>query len=153
MAAGRLTRGELISGASALALVVLLFAFAWYGVDGVPGRGGSRTGVAATETGWEGLSVVRWLVVLTVLVAFAAVAVHADHPARHTVAGLRLALLGLGCATAVTLVIRVLIDLPSPDRVVDQKVGALLGMIAALGVAFGASEAVREQRTRLASSR
>lgn len=153
MPAGRLTRGELISGASALALVVTLFAFAWYGLDGVPGRGGSRTGIAGTETGWEGLSVLRWLVLTTVLVAVAAVAVHADRPARQTVAGLRLALLVLGCATAVALVIRVLIELPSPDRVVDQKLGAVLGLVAALGVALGASEAVREQRIRLAASR
>jgi hypothetical protein len=150
VAARRLTRGELISGASALILVILLFAFAWYGVDGVPGRGGS--GMGGTETGWEGLSVLRWLILLTVLVAFAAVAVHADHPARQTVAGLRLGLLILGSATGVALVVRVLIDLPSSDRVVDQKLGALLGLFAALGIAFGAAEAVREQRTRLARS-
>lgn len=150
MAARRLTRGELVSGASALALVVLTFVVPWYGVDGIPGRPG--TGRAGTQTGWEGLTDGRWLILLTVLVAFAVLAVHAAAPARHTVAALRLALLALGWATALFLVVRVLIDLPSSDQVVDQKLGALVGLLAALGLAFGATEAVREQRQRLAAA-
>jgi hypothetical protein len=149
MAARRLTRGELVSGVSAVALLVLTLAVPWYGVDGIPGRPGSRAGMAGTHTGWEGLTGVRWLILLTVLVAFATLAVHPLGPARQTVAALRLTLLALGWATAVILIVRVLIDLPSSDRVVDQKLGALLGLLAALALAFGASEAVREQRLRL----
>jgi hypothetical protein len=152
MAARRLTRGELVSGASAVALLVLSLAVPWYGVDGIPGRPGSRTGMAGTQTGWQGLSDVRWLILLTVLVAFATLAVHAFGPARQTVAALRLALLALGWANALVLIVRVLIDLPSPDRVVDQKLGALMALLAALALAFGASEAVREQRLRLAAA-
>jgi hypothetical protein len=53
----------------------------------------------------------------------------------------------------VALIVRVLVDLPSPDRVVDQKLGALLGLIAGLGIAGGAWDAVREQRVRLAAGR
>jgi hypothetical protein len=37
--------------------------------------------------------------------------------------------------------------------VVDQKVGALVGVAAALGVAYGATEAIREQRARLVGGR
>jgi hypothetical protein len=133
-------------------LLVLMLVFAWYGVDGIPGRPGSRGHVIATETGWQGLTGVRWLVLLTVLVALATLAVHAVGPARQTVAGLRLALLVLGSATALALITRVLIDLPSPGRVVDQKLGALLGAIASLGIAYGSSDAVREQRARLAAA-
>ncbi|MBV8430221.1 MAG: hypothetical protein JO244_03605 [Solirubrobacterales bacterium] len=152
MTARSLTRGELISAGSALLLLVLLFAVAWYGVDGIPGRPGSHGGAAGSETGWQGLTGFRWLILLTVLLTFVVVVIHAAGPARQTVAGLRLGLLVLGWVTAGVLIVRVLIALPTPDRVVDQKLGALCGMLAALGIACGASEAVREQRSRLAAT-
>ena len=151
MTARSLNRGELISGVSALALLVLTVAVPWYGVDGIPGGPGSRTGRTGTQTGWEGLADLRWLIVLTVLVAGATLAVHLAGPARQTVAALRLGLLVLSWTTLVAVIIRVLIDLPSSDQVVDQKLGALFGLAAALGLAFGASAAVREQRRLLAT--
>jgi hypothetical protein len=146
-----LTRGELISAVSAALLLVLMFAVAWYGVDGIPGRPDSRGGLTGAETGWEGLSVVRWMMLLTVALAFVAVAVHVGRPARQAVAAVRLGLLGLSAVTALLVVVRVLIDLPSPQRVVDQKLGGVLGVAAALGIAFGAFDAVREQRERMRS--
>ena len=149
----RLTRGELISAGSALLLLVLMVAVAWYGVDGIPGRSSPAGGISGTETGWQGLSAVRWLVLVTVLVAFAALAVHAVRATRQAVAALRLALLALACATSALLIIRVLIDLPSPDRVVDQKLGAVIGLIAGLGVVYGAAETIREQRALLVGGR
>jgi hypothetical protein len=147
-----LTRGELISAASALLVLVLMLAMPWYEVDGIAGRASSGARVTTSQTGWDALSGVRWLVLLTVLVAFAAATMHVARPSRQAVAGVRLALLSLGSLNAFALVVRVLIDLPSSDRVVDQKLGAVLGMLAALGVVFGASDAVREQRARLAAS-
>ncbi len=88
------------------------------------------------------------------LIAFGAVAIHAARPARQAVAGVRLALLALGSLTAAALVVRVLIDLPSAGRVVDQKLGAVLrDARPALGSrCYGASDAVREQRARLGAS-
>ncbi len=153
MPARRLTRGEVISAGCALLLIVVMFALAWYGVDGIPGRQRHGTAVVGTVTGWQGLPGLRWLILLTVLVALGALAAPAAHISRQAVAGFRLATLVLGCATALALIIRVLIDLPAPDRVVDQKLGALVGMLASLGVAYGAVEAIREQRARLIGSR
>jgi len=144
-----LTRGELISAASALVLLVLMFTVAWYGVDRIPGAAATSSAPATSENAWEALTLIRWLMLLTVLVALGVVAIHARRPGRVTVARFRLALLVLGILTAVAVIFRVLLALPSPDRVPDQKLGAVLGMIAALGIAFGAYEAVREQRARL----
>ncbi len=151
--ARRLTHGELISAGSALLLTVVMFALAWYGVDGIPGRQRHGAAVVATITGWQGLTALRWLILLTVIVALGTLAAPAARLGRLAVAGIRLATLVLGCATAVALVIRVLIELPAPDRVVDQKLGALLGLLASFGIAYGAVEAVREQRARLAGPR
>jgi hypothetical protein len=144
-----LTRGELISAASALALLALMFGVAWYGVDRIPGAAATSSAAATSENAWDALALIRWLMLLTALVALGAVAVHARRPGRVTVARFRLALLALSTLTAVAVIFRVLLVLPSPDRVPDQKLGAVLGTIAALGIAFGAYEAVREQRARL----
>lgn len=143
------TRGELISAACAVALLVLMFASAWYGVDGIPGAMSTSSAAAYAEDAWHGLSVLRWLMLLTVLAAFGAVAIHAGKPSRVTVARVRLALLALSTLTAAAVIFRVLLVMPSSDRVVDQKLGAVLGLIAALGIAFGSYEAIREQRARL----
>jgi hypothetical protein len=147
-----LTRGELVSAASALTLLVLMVSVAWYGVDGIPGRTGSPGNTSSSETGWEGLTGLRWLALLAVLVALAVLALHLARPPRQTLAALRLALLALSSATFLGLTVRVLIDLPSADRVVDQKLGAVLGMLASLVMTLGAAQAVREQRARLAAS-
>jgi hypothetical protein len=54
----------------------------------------------------------------------------------------------LGLLTALVLTYRVLIDLPSAPSVVDQKVGAYLGMLSAYGVALGGYHALRAARLR-----
>jgi hypothetical protein len=145
------TRGELISALSALILILMVFATAWYGVDGIPGANLTSSAAASAENAWHALSVVRWLIVVTVALAFATLAIHAGRPSRVALARLRLVLLAVSTVTAAAVVFRVLIELPSADRVVDQKLGAVLGMVAALGIAYGAYDAVGEQRLRIAS--
>jgi hypothetical protein len=79
---------------------------------------------------------------LTIAVAIGAPMLHAT---GRAVAGrldaLAMATLGLVCAAL--LIYRVLIDLPSPDQVVDQKLGAFLGVLSAIGIAAGGFEAIR----------
>jgi hypothetical protein len=142
------TRGELLSAFSAVVLCVMMFASAWYGVDGIPSRARSPSAVVTSANAWDALSALRWLLLLTIAVALAAVAVHAGHPSREAVARIRLALLALGTLSAGALIVRVLIVLPSPNTVVDQKLGAVLGVVAGLGIAVGAYQAVGEQRAQ-----
>jgi len=142
-----------MSGACALLLGIVMFALAWYGVDRIPGGQSHGGSVVSTINGWHGLTGVRWLILVTVVLALGAPVMPAVPVSRQAVAGVRLATLVLGGVTAVALIIRVLIDLPAPERVVDQKLGALLGLLASLGIAYGAIEAIREQRARLAGSR
>lgn len=144
----RLNAGDLVASLSALLLLVFMFAFAWYGVDGVPGRS-SQAGIATAEDAWSGLPVLRWLMLATILVVFGSVALHARSSSRPQIARARLAVLLLGSLTAALVAYRVLLSLPSPDWVVDQKLGAYLGVLSAAGIALGAYEAVREQRARL----
>jgi hypothetical protein len=142
-----LTHGEVIAGVSALLLLIVMFAARWYGVAGIPGTSAHAQAVS-TENAWSGLSVIRWLMLLTILAAAAALAVHLVSVSRTTVALIRLAVAGLGSLTALLLTYRVLIDLPDSSDVVDQKLGAVLGLLCAYGIAVGGFEAIREQRGR-----
>jgi hypothetical protein len=147
--ATRLNHGDLVAAGAAVVLLVLMFAFAWYGVDGIPGRSAVGSAVVSAEDAWHGLSVIRWLLLLTIAAALASLAVHVRPVSRQLVAAARLAVLALGTVSFLLLAYRVLIALPTPDRVVDQKLGAILGVITALAIALGSYESVREQRARL----
>jgi hypothetical protein len=138
----RAGRGELVSAASAVVLVVAMFALAWYGVAGIPGR----SKLTAVQNAWDGLTLVRWLMLLTVVVALGVPLLHATQRTHGSKTSTGLVVTVLGVLTAALLVYRVLIDLPSPDEVIDQKFGAFLGLAGALGIAVGGYDSIREER-------
>ena len=148
----RSQRGELLSAACALALLVLMFAFAWYGVDGIPGRPAAH-GASWTENGWEGLSAVRWVMLVTIVVAIGSPVLRFSQRDRGSAPNASGLILALGALTSVLLIYRVLIDLPSSSAVPDQKLGALLGLASALGITLGGWESVSAVRAALATRR
>jgi hypothetical protein len=145
--------GELISAGCALALLILLLATAWYGVAGVPDPTYARPAVSGTETGWDGLTDVRWVIVLTAIVAVGAIVLRISQRehGRQTDSSRLVTALGLLCSAL--LIYRVLIVLPSPDKVLDQKLGALLGLGCALGIALGGHESIVQRREHPATIR
>jgi hypothetical protein len=141
----RSNRGELLSTVCALGLLVCMFAFAWYGGDGIPGIT-PRDRLVWTQNAWEALSIVRWAMLATIAVAVGSLILHLNqrsHGARTNTSPL-VAL--LGAATAALLIYRVLLDTPAANRVVDQKLGAVLGTLLALGIAAGGLRSLREER-------
>lgn len=141
-------RGELISLASAVLLLIIMFALEWYGVDAMPGADAERTGLSYAVNAWHGLSVVRWVMLAAIAVSFGSVVVHASQRSHGVKTDTGLIVWLVGSAAAALLVYRVLIDLPSPDSVVDQKLGAYLGLLCAVGIAYGGFESLREERAR-----
>ena len=140
-------RGELTSAVSAVLLLGLMFLTKWYGVAGVPDPSAARPAVSTAENAWNGLSLVRWVMLITILAALGSVLLHASQRSHGTRTDTSLLLLGLGSLTAGLLVYRVLISLPEASKVIDQKLGAVLGLMCALGIALGGFESVHEQRT------
>lgn len=138
--------GELISAVSALALLIVLFATTWYGVAGVPDPSAARPAISTAETGWDGLTVTRWVLLVTVLVALGSVVLHAAQRRQGARTDTSRLIAWLGALSTVLLIYRVLIALPASDRVIDQKLGALLGLACALGIALGGHESIVEQR-------
>jgi len=148
----RIRVGALVSAVSALALLVILFAMEWYGVAGVPDPSAVRPAVSTAENGWHGLTVTRWVLVATILAAIGAVVLHASQREHGNKTDTSLVVATLGAISSVLLVYRVLIVLPAGTRVIDQKLGAFLGLLCALGIAWGGYESIREQRARVRAS-
>jgi hypothetical protein len=147
--APRIRVGALVSAVSALALLVILFSMEWYGVAGVPDPSAVRPAVSTAENGWHALTVTRWVLVATIVAAVGAIVLHASQREHGNKTDTSLIVAVLGAVSAALLIYRVLIVLPAGTRVIDQKLGAVLGLLCALGIAWGGYEAIREQRARV----
>ena len=145
----RIRVGALVSATSALALLVIMFATEWYGVAGVPDPSAVRPAVSTAENAWHGLTVTRWVLLATIVASIGAVVLHASQRGHGNKTDTSLIVAALGALSAGLLVWRVLIELPAGNRVIDQKLGAFLGLLCALGIAWGGYEAIREQRARV----
>jgi hypothetical protein len=143
--------GELTSSVSAVLLLVVLCATEWYGVAGVPDPSAARPAISGAESGWTGLSMIRWVVLVTALVAIGSVVLHASQRRHGTKTDTSRLVAGLGSLTSLLLIYRVLIVLPSGAKVIDQKLGALLGLACALGVALGGYQSIAEHQARARS--
>jgi hypothetical protein len=144
----RLRQGALITAGSALVLLVVMFATKWYGVDEIPGRVATRTQVTHAANAWHTLTIVRWLMLATIVVAVGSVLLHGSQHSHGSKTNTGALVAVLGSITAAALIYRVLIDLPSAGSVVDQKLGAIIGLLAAVGIAFGGYESMLEERER-----
>ncbi|HEX4279930.1 MAG TPA: hypothetical protein VHZ27_04135, partial [Solirubrobacteraceae bacterium] len=101
--ASRLRRGEWLAGASAVLLAIFLVGGKWYG-------GAGRTG--GSLTGWQALTDLRWLLLVTIVAAVGLVFIQATRRAPALPVTMSLVVMLLGIVTVVALIIRVLIDPP-----------------------------------------
>ena len=143
----RIYRGELTSAVSALGLLAVMFLTKWYGVAGVPDPSAARPAISTAENAWNGLTIVRWVMLATIIAALGSVVVHASQRSHGTRTDTSLLIVTLGSLTSLLLLYRVLIVLPQSSKVIDQKLGAILGLAFAFGIALGGFESIREHRT------
>ncbi len=132
----------------ALALLIMMFALKWYGAVGIA-HGAERSGRSSSQTAWQGLTDLRWLMLLTIVVTLGAVVLHIHQHSHGAQTNTAFLVAALGSLTATALAIRVLVALPSAGSVVDIKLGGFLGLICAIGIALGGFEAIREERARI----
>jgi hypothetical protein len=145
MDTSRLSTGELIAGASGLALIVVLF-LPWYGVD-VNIAGFAASGNASA---WDALSFIDVLLFLVGLVAVAVPVARAADALPDDVPG-TVVLVAVGVVGLVLVLYR-LIDVPGTDLKTvggdsidfGRKIGVWLGLIATAGIAYGGWRANNE---------
>lgn len=151
---GRPGGGELISAVCALALAATMFALRWFGTITPPPTGAVRSATTGSENAWVGLPVVRWVMVAAIAAALAAALWRTATRGHATTSRLAsVAVVALGTGAAALLVYRVLIALPSQGEVVDQKLGAYLGLLAAVGIAYGAVDSLAARRAPAGSAK
>ena len=148
--------GAKVAAAAGAALLIFMF-LPWYGAEA---KGGARTSTDTDVTAWEAFSFIDILLLLVAVVAVALVIAQAlgSVPATPVPPGVIVHLAG---ALAVVLVLFRLIDTPGDleslggaDIDVTRKIGAFLGLLAAIGITVGGRLAipagVRRGRARAA---
>ena len=146
-------QAELLAAAGAGVLLVSLLFLKWFGLGGAVGRFAPRAAATGSEGAWHTLTLLRWPALLAAVLALLPLLAR---PAGRWVGLPRrtpAAVAALGAATTLLLSYRVLIDLPDPNHVVDQKAGAILGLLGALLIVVGGVESMRAQAVHARAQR
>jgi hypothetical protein len=138
----RLRKGEMIVGASAVVLLASIFVLKWYRLRTV------RLGVPTSVDGWNGLTNLRWLLLVTALCGLALVFFQATRRAPAVPVTFSAIVVVLGLLSSLALIYRVLIDPPGPNNLIDQKAGGFVGLAVVLVLTWGAYLSIREEGTR-----
>jgi len=146
--ASRLRHGEVVAGASAAVLLALMLLTPWYGLSGAAERAAASVGLAdVTVDGFNGLTTLRWLMLVTILSALGLTWLQGTRRAPALPVSFSVIVTVLGLVTTLALIYRVLINVPGPDSLVESRFGAYLGLIAAGALAYGAFRSLRQETT------
>jgi hypothetical protein len=141
----RLRRGELIVGGAAVVLAAALFLMPWYAVKGVLAPELALTHHATSWTGWQGLSHLRWLVLITILVAAALVWLQATRRSPAWPVTFSVLVSVFAFVTTLALLYRVVISTPDVATLVDRKYGGFVGLAASAVMVYGGYLSMRRE--------
>ncbi len=141
----RLRLGEIVAGASALLLLVFLFTPDWYALNGTLSQTASDLGARTTWNGWWGLGGLRYVVLVTIAAALALAYFQAAERAPAIPIALAVIVTVLGVLSVLVVIYTILAGPPSFGSLLHQKAGAYLGLVAAIGIAYGGYKSMREE--------
>jgi hypothetical protein len=145
---GIFVRGEIACAVCAIALILTMSVLAWFGVDGIPTR--DRPGVHTVDA-WSAMPVLSVFLCGVAVLAIASPLLHLTQR-RHGVRTESSLLVAVGgTAVLVALAWRLLVDLPEPSAIVDQKLGGLIGLGLLAGLVITAWSAVAAGRAERAA--
>jgi hypothetical protein len=157
----RLRRCDRVIGAGALALLVILFLFKWYGVSSNASVGG--VSFSSSANGWHTFTNSRWIWIITIIVglAFACTTAARNDPRLPVQPSAIVA--GLGALSTVLILYRI-INHPTAGANVTIlhvhytasagiKIGIWLALIAAAAITYGGYLAMQEEGTTLSDVR
>jgi hypothetical protein len=140
----RLRRGEWIVGGGAVVLAVALFLLSWYGVRS-PLTQTASLGTRTSYTGWESLSHVRWLVLITIIVGLALVWLQGTRPSPAWPVAFSVIAAVFALITTLALIYRVVINVPGEDSLLEAKAGAYVALAAAVAMVYGGYASMRKE--------
>jgi hypothetical protein len=130
----RLRGGELLAGAGAVGLFVVMFED-WFG----------------GESAWATMTIARVVLVALVLCAFALVSLTVSRTVAMATSAATITI-AVGVIALLLVVYRVVINEPGPNALVTVDLGAYLGLLLVLTVIAGAFAALKDERTKAAAS-
>jgi hypothetical protein len=138
----RLRLGEWIAAAGGVALFATLFA-SWYGLSVQVGEAGLA--LSRGFSAWEAFDVLDIVLVLVAALAVALAALQATQRSPTLPVGAGVLTAPAGAIAALLIVYRI-INQPGPNEFVEVREGAWLGLIAAVAIAMGGWESIRNER-------
>jgi hypothetical protein len=137
----RLNRGERIAGVAAVLLFIDLFLH-WYSanVSSQISRLAARAGVSTAVNAWDAFSTTDILLLLTIIVALAMVAMTAAGRIGDLPVSLALVTAALGALMTLVVLYRI-INQPGPNDFINVEYGAYLGLVLVAALTYGALEA------------
>ncbi len=145
----RLSDGEKISGISAILLFIFMF-FDWFSVDVSTGSGNLRFSASGGGSAWDALDYIPIFLMITLIAALAVVALRLADSTYEPPVSANAVVSVLGIASAVLILYRIVItpdagSFPGVSVDVSPAFGIFLGLIAAIGIAYGGYRAMQEE--------
>jgi hypothetical protein len=144
----RLTQGEKIAGVSGIALILIMFIFKWFGLKA--GIGGFS--VEGSRNAWGSYGFIDIVLFITVVAAVGLAAIKASEAEAGLPVAAGAIVAGLGILSVVLIIISIISppdfgagDISGIDH--TRKIGVWLGLIAAIGVAYGGWRTMQEEGT------
>lgn len=141
---GRLSQGQLIAGIGAIVLLVAMF-LPWIGVSGpslpagITVPGGVSTG-STSENIWKGSTLDVYLLITVIVAALPALLALTDSSEEFSFVSAATFLLGV----VGVILIAAFLTVDFPDGA-DRKIGAFIGLAAAIAIAVGGFRAMQEE--------
>jgi hypothetical protein len=144
----RLTQGEKIAGVSGIALILIMFIFKWFGLEA-----GTVFGHAeVTRNAWGSYGFIDIVLFITVVAAVGLAVIKASEAEAGLPVAAGAIVAGLGILSVVLIIISIISppdfgagDISGIDH--TRKIGVWLGLIAAIGVAYGGWRTMQEEGT------
>jgi len=152
----RMSLGDKIVAASAIALLLIMFIFKWFGLEV---DGGDTLGFSAADSknAWGSFSVIDIVLFLTVIAALAMAYIHASRTQLDLPVALSVIVAALGVLSTLLILFRLLsppdfgapggIDFDEIGVSKTREIGAFLGLLAAAGIAYGGFRRMQEEGT------
>src|SRR3954454_15610352 len=148
----RLTQGEKIAGVSGIALILIMFIFKWFGLKFSGGAGAVGFSVEGARNAWGSYGFIDIVLFITVVAAVGLAAIKASDADGGLPVAASAIVAGLGILSVVLIIISIISppdfgvgDISGVDH--TRKIGVWLGLISAIGIAYGGWLAMQEEGT------
>jgi hypothetical protein len=158
MDVNRLSMGDKIAGGAAIALLLIMFIFKWFGIEVEGNVAGFDFGGSTSWNAWASFSFIDIILLITILAALAMVYLHASSTRVDLPVSLSVVVAALGALSTLLIIFRIIsppdFDITGgfdPTGTVDysstREIGAFLGLLAAAALTYGGFRAMQEEGT------